>query len=205
MRKLVLLWLGVWVCSSVSYAVWDYTIVDGQYKGSVRLEGQESLLMTGGGAYRIEAFDASYVEIQNTAPYQVNVGGIADLNLHHSSRLLFTGGEIVGIDITGNAQVTLRGGRIDYLLTRQYVPIINNIAYPNIKMYVSEYNYNESTRKLAGLWWDDTTFDIQLEDVPQYDKTIDNIEFIVPEPVTLLLFGFGGLGICRFNKRRVVK
>ncbi len=52
MRKIVLVWMGVWACSSVSYAVWDFTIGDGQYEhGSVRLEGQESLLVTGGGAY----------------------------------------------------------------------------------------------------------------------------------------------------------
>jgi len=70
-------------------------------------------------------------------------------------------------------------------------------------MYVSEYNYDESTRKLTGLWWDDTTFDIQLEDVPQYERTIDNIEFIVPEPVTLLLFGFGGLVVRSFGKRKL--
>jgi len=41
--------MWVLVCSAVSYGAWDYTIGDGQYKGSVRLEGQESLLVTGGG------------------------------------------------------------------------------------------------------------------------------------------------------------
>ncbi len=49
MRKIVLLWMGVLVCSAVAMGAFEFTIGDGQYEGSVRLEGQESLLVTGGG------------------------------------------------------------------------------------------------------------------------------------------------------------
>ena len=51
MRKIVLLCLGVWACSSVSCTLWGYTIVDGQYEyGTLRLYDNETLLVTGGGA-----------------------------------------------------------------------------------------------------------------------------------------------------------
>ena len=49
MKKKLVMLMGVLVCSAVTTATFDVTIVDGQYEGSVRLEGQESLLVTGGG------------------------------------------------------------------------------------------------------------------------------------------------------------
>ncbi len=62
MSKIVLVWLGVLVCSSVSYAVWDYTIVDGQYEyGSVRLY-DETLLVTGGGHTQLKPLTSAMLK-----------------------------------------------------------------------------------------------------------------------------------------------
>ena len=50
MKKIIMMLVVVLVCSAIASAAFDYTISDGQYEhGSVRLEGQESLLVTGGG------------------------------------------------------------------------------------------------------------------------------------------------------------
>ncbi len=49
MRKIVLLLMGVWMCSSVTTATFGVTI-SGGYRASLKVEGQESLLITGGGA-----------------------------------------------------------------------------------------------------------------------------------------------------------
>ena len=47
MRKIVLLWMGVLVCSSVALGAFDVTI-SGGYRASLKVEGQESLLIRGG-------------------------------------------------------------------------------------------------------------------------------------------------------------
>ncbi len=207
MRKIVLLWLGVFICSSVTLGAFDVTISSG-YHGMQRLEGEESLLMTGGGVVGIDAYDSSYVEIQNTAPYQVNVGGIHDLDLNQNSTMFFFGGEIKGIDIYGDAQAVLRGGQIGSIESYQR-PLGGD--YPpsywdqHIQMYVSEHSYDEATKELTGLWWDDSAFEIQLHDQDGYYSAYSNIEFIVPEPITVLLFGFGALAVRRFGKRNQLK
>ncbi len=137
-----------------------------------------------------------------------NAGGIVDLNLDDSSSLLVTGGEIGGIDFRDDATAVLRGGQIGNIESYQR-PLGGDFppSYwdQHIQMYVSGYSYDEATKELTGLWWDDSAFKIQLHDQDGYYSAYSNIEFIVPEPVTLLLFGCGGLGIHRLGKRSQLK
>jgi hypothetical protein len=77
----------------------------------------------------------------------------------------------------------------------------NPIFNKHIEMYTSQHDYNSVTKKLTGLWWDKSAFSIQLYDIAGYDKTIDNIKFIVPEPATVLLVGLGGVLL----RRRVIR
>jgi len=64
-------------------------------------------------------------------------------------------------------------------------------------MFVRDYVFNPATMRITGTWEDYTTFNIKLLDQssdPRYDPAIDNIKFtLVPEPVTMVLFAFGGL------------
>lgn len=205
MRKIVLLCLGIMVCSSVTLGAFDFTISSG-YHGPQMLEGEESLLMTGGGVIEIRARDFSYVEVQGTTPLQINVGGIYDLNLYDSSSLLVTGGEIGGIDFRNNATAVLQGGSILHISSFQYVPMPNNIAYPHITIdcQLDSVVYDSQTNVVAGNWKNGDPFSIQLHDQSGYDPVMQNIEF-VPEPATLLLFGVGGFGVRRFVKRRQLK
>ncbi|RKY07414.1 MAG: hypothetical protein DRP66_06760 [Planctomycetota bacterium] len=210
MMKVVLLLMGVWACSSVSYAVWDYTIGDGQYEyGSVRLYNDKTLLVTGGGAYGVEAFDSSYVKVQGTAPLEIDVGGIYVLDLDDSSSLLVTGGEIGGIAFRDNATAVLRGGSILHISSFQrplggdYPPSYWD-KHITIE-YSGELPTVDGDNLLTGLWPDGSAFSIQLHDgAGVFYPAITNIEF-VPEPMTLLLFGFGGLAVRELGKRSQLK
>ncbi len=210
MREIVLLLMGVLVCSSVALGAFDFTISSG-YHASLRVEGEESLLMTGGGIDRIEAFDFSYVEVQGTAPLQHMVGGIYDLNLDDSSSLLVAGGEIGGIDFRDDPQAVLRGGSILHISSYQDADDLVQVGWDyennvpifrkHIELIVRDWSHDVQTNLLTGIWNVDNdnddlfdTFGIQLHDQAGYDPTIENITFtIIPEPATLLLFGLGGL------------
>jgi len=127
------------------------------------------------------------------------------LNLDDSSSLIVAGGEIVGIGIYDDATAVLRGGQIQYLYSYQYVGWGNNYV-PHIEIVcdVDSVNYNTTTNVLTGNWLDGSSFNIQLRDQTGYDPAIENI-FFTPEPVTLLLFGFGGLVVRSFGKRKSLK
>ena len=120
----------------------------------------------------------------------------------------YYGGETGNFVIHGNAKANLQGGRIDYIGSFQYVPTVNNITYPHIEMVVREYD-DSNPNLVTGVWNVDNDsdgeydpFSINLIDQSGYDPVIENITFtIIPEPMTLLFFGFGGLTVRRLGKR----
>ena len=183
-------------CTSMSFADFDYTISN-TYEFEIEIRGEESLLVTGMGADRITALDYSYVEIQNTAPYQANVGGIHDLNLDGFSTLHFYDGEIVGLDIYSNAKAILEGGQISVIESLQDVFVGGDII-KHIEIKCLNYNFNSSTNLLTGTWLDNSQFSISLVDQPGYDPVIDNI-FFTPEPASIALLGLGGF-LLRYKK-----
>jgi hypothetical protein len=62
-------------------------------------------------------------------------------------------------------------------------------------MTVREYDYDDITEKLTGIWQDYSAFDIQLVTGPSTTfEAIDNISFtIIPEPATLSIMCLGAL------------
>jgi hypothetical protein len=206
--KLLLLMTGVLCCASAAEGVFDFTISSGYY-GTQRLEGSESLLITGGGAIGIEARGQSLVEIQSTTAYKLDVGGLSTIDLMDNSSMSYYGGYTNGLYLWDDARAELRGGSINYMRSYQDVFNVivgrdeqgNPIFNKHIEMYTSQHDYNSVTKKLTGLWWDKSAFSIQLYDIAGYDKTIDNIKFIVPEPATVLLVGLGGVLL----RRRVIR
>jgi hypothetical protein len=194
------------ICVSASSGAFDFTISSG-YHGTQMLEGQESLLMTGGGVLQIVGFDSSYVEIRGTAPLQDYVGGIPVIGLNHNSTMDYYGGETGGLYMYGNATANLQGGRINYISSYQDVFNVivgrdeqgNPIFNKHIEMIVREWAYNSQTKVLSGVWNVDNnndslfdTFAIQLHNQTGYDPVIDNITFtIIPEPSTLCIIAAG--------------
>ena len=133
--------------------------------------------------------------MQDTWPYEIDVGGIGNIFISETSSLLFSGGEMNALSIYNQASAVLEGGSMDYIASHQI------LGDPHIEMIVQEYDFNISTNILTGLWANDTAFSIELVNQSGYDPVIDNIAFtIVPEPATLLLMCSGMLFL---KKRRV--
>ncbi len=104
------------------------------------------------------------------------------------------GGDIHEIIFSASTRGTsnnlkISGGKIDILSNFQEID-----PAKNIEIICRDWLYNINIKKLTGTWEDFSTFNIQLVNVTGYEPTIDNIKFtIVPEPMSLLLLGAGGL------------
>lgn len=190
---------------SVTFAGYDFVI--DKYSESMTVKGYESLLMTGGGMYQLDAEDFSTIDIHNTDPFELDKGGVGTLNLTDSSHLNMTMGEIYRLRIAGNATAVILGGWFDAFDSWQSVLIVGKdpitgefILSRHIEMIVKNYAYNTQTKILNGSWGDASPFSIQLIDHTQdgYSPAIDNIKFtIVPEPITFALIGLGSLLVRR--------
>ncbi len=171
MRKIVLLWMGVWVCSSVALGGFDVTISSG-YHGTQRLEGEESLLMTGGGAEGIEAFDSGYVEIWGSTPLQ-HVGGIHAIDLYDNSTMNYYGGETDVLYIRNNAQAVFQGGNVNFIRSFQDADDLVQVGWDeennvpifrkHIEMIVRNRSYDLQTHLLTGVWNVDNNNESQFD------------------------------------------
>lgn len=195
MERLIQCLILVSVFASASLGAFDYEITN-TYEYGIFSLNNESLLVNGAGAYQIDAKGASYVEIENTLPLQVDIGGIYGLILDDNSTMNYFGGETGSLNIYEDAFAVLEGGRIDYISSYQFVHGINQKIIKHITIDCLDWNHNTATNLLTGHWNDNSAFSIQLVDQANYDPVIDNIHFI-PEPATLALFVFGGLLIRR--------
>ena len=188
MKRLLpcLLFFSVFVQISFGEIVFDYTISD-TFDFGITLNGSDSLLITGSGTERIDAFDESYIEVQGTDPLQQHVGGIYDLNLNDFSTMNYYGGETNLFDIRGDGIATFSGGRIDYIRSFQDSDLTKHITF------IADLDSIDLTGNLlTGDWLDGSGFSVTLLDQTGYDSVYSNINF-VPEPATVLLFGLGGL------------
>ncbi len=190
MKKMAIMMMLVLSVSAI--AEYDYTISSG-YFYSLTLKNSQTFLMTGGGGDLLTCKDYSVAEIKNTSsPLAVDVGGIWDLRLGGYSKTTISGGEINWIDLLGNATMIISGGKINNLQSGQ---LIETGFIKHIEVICKAgYQYNTTTKKLTGVWGDNSAFTIQLWNDPESRPTIDNIKFtIIPEPMTLALLALGGL------------
>ena len=196
MRTSILTIMFFLCCADSVNADYTYTIKDGYFEGLI-LENEETLLMTGGG-HSIHLHDYSQAIILDTSPLIEGTGGIWELGMGGYTQLDFSGGEVHEFDISTYARAVFSGGRIDNIRSTQSAWKWDGdppewVPDPHIEIVCRDDHYwDETTNILTGTWFDDTTFEIQLVNVDDYDHVIDNI-FFTPEPATLLLITVGGL------------
>lgn len=185
--KMIIGALVVFVLNLSAYATL-YEIGAGDNFGSKSLSYGDELLMTGGWGNNISMSGDSVANIHATDPgkqiWNINAGGISTLNIY--------GGTVNTVELTNGNFTTIRGGNIGTLISVQENGDPGGIGLiPSTYLYVSEWSYNSDSMVLTGKWQDLTSFSIQLED--KYNRvTFDNLVFI-PEPISLLLLGLGGL------------
>ncbi len=198
MKKMMLFMLLLF-----AYSV-NAMVISDTYEYGVSLYNNDSLLVTGGGADSINAYDYATINIENTLPLQIDVGGIVDITLNYNSKLTMEGGEVEIIDLFEYSTATLSGGSIHKIFSYQDAYSPNQVHQPHIEIICREYD-DSVANLITGIWDVDNdgngfydTFSIELKNQSGYDPVIDNIKFtIVPEPCSLVLLGLGGLLIRR--------
>jgi len=193
-NKMVLL-VGIISFYSVSQAGISY-INSGEYQYAVRLEKYDKLIVQGGGADVIDAWDYSRLEVLSTSlPLGLDVGGVYDIFMDDHSSLLFAGGATDLINVYDHARAVLSGGQINDLRTFQKV--VNNDPYVTIYCKTGWswiYNTSGEIKGITGLWNNGDGFSINFLDQTSrgYDPVWKNVR-VIPEPASLLLVGLGGL------------
>ncbi|MHC5184361.1 MAG: PEP-CTERM sorting domain-containing protein [Planctomycetota bacterium] len=139
------------------------------------------------------------LEVRSTSsPLELGVGGIFDIALLGPVHLDYLGGLTELITTASIATTDLRGGSINYILSRQYT--ISTGADPYIDLYAQtgwSWISDDPLIGIQGLWQDGSPFAIEFINDEDYDPVWTNLNVIVPEPATLALLSFGGLLIRR--------
>jgi hypothetical protein len=191
-------------CTPLLFAGYtDGFITAGEYEYGVTWRSFNSpLIVDGGGADQISVRDNGCLIVKSTstplAPgWDGHPGGVYDILLFNTAHLEYLNGVTELISVSANGLIyntaDLKGGSINYLQSMQY-PIMTGVG-PHINIYcLPGYSWinNNPLLGVQGQWWDDSPFRIQFINDSDYDPTWTNINFITPEPATLLLLGLGG-------------
>jgi hypothetical protein len=175
-------------------ASYTYTYGAGTNFGAKTLTDSESILVNGGGGDRLNLEDYAYARIESTSLLQYGVGGIWLMPMYAYSSARITGGEFNTVYVEDYSHLTMSGGKVNYLYGELIPPIPAAPTSKYIQFICKSYSYSPGTKKLNGVWEDNSLFNIQLVDTSPYPSTYDSINFtIVPEPLSLGLLALGGL------------
>lgn len=203
-RMVVFLWITALCLPLWAGIADDGLIEDGEYTSRHIFLNDQDLLVTGGGAYSIEANGTGHIEVRKTSPLS-NSGGITTLGLGDNYTLTYSGGHTGALYFYENSSGIISGGQINWIVSMQRVfdlPHITIICQSGWEwIYSEETGMEDEIVGITGLWDDDydTPFLINFHNDDVYDPVYMNIN-VIPEPATLILLGVGGL-LLRKQKR----
>jgi len=191
MKKIILI-SALLVISQAAFAT-DYVFGPGDEFGVLTLTDHDTLFMTGGGHdLNLSGWSTGIIHDTDTlvGPYE---GGIWEVTVSGHSELTINDGEFYEMVCDDYSTTNLHGGQI-----------FGSLEVEHITTWVHIYGYGFNNdpftgSPLTGFWADGTPFSINLIDdtIPTYDQIVFHI---VPEPVSMLMLGLGGL-LVRSRKR----
>ena len=198
--KIVLMMAILLIVSGGRLKATHYLFEDGDRFGSLILDNNDTLLMTGGVGEDLSLSGSSVATIENTSPlgsipgdggvWNISVGStlnvyggeINRIRTYWSGEVNMTGGEVGEVDLYSQNLFNLSGGQVGQL----------TITSVESWAILDGYGFSEYVpgNPITGYWHDDTAFSIDLVDdgISTYDQII-----FIPEPVSVLLLSIGGL------------
>jgi len=199
--KIVLMMAMLVVVSGGRLKATHHLIEDGDHFGHLLLDNEDTLLMTGGEGEELSLLVSSVATIENTNPLiGENNGGIWDVSVSSSSIFNLNGGEINRIRTWWYGTINMTGGDVLETTLNNYSSLNLSggqvgqltIASDESWAILDGYGFSDYVpgNPITGYWHDDTAFSIDLVDdgISTYDQII-----FIPEPVSVLLLGIGGL------------
>jgi hypothetical protein len=163
----------------------------------------------------IESGEYGTVNIYDTFPDQTIVditgGDIEYCNVYNSSNLNYDGGEISLVSTYNNSNsivnVDVATGFDLYNESKVHLHALGTSSsiqiYDDAQLHIYGYNlyYDEifAPNQVTGQWENGQSFQIYLRNIYSYDPTQVFLHEI-PEPISVLLFAFGGLLLRRTRK-----
>lgn len=171
----------------------DGYLTAGEYVSSIWAENNDKLIIAGGNATTLDAWNSSRIEIYSTSlPLSyTDKRGVYDIHLHDRSTLLFSGGATESLVVKANAVALLTGGSIN-VITIYRRPQDSCLVTINCRPGW-EWNASPTGPIIKGLWKNGDPFEIELYNLGSPWPPTANFVNIIPEPATLLLLSIGGL------------
>lgn len=132
------------------------------------------------------------VTIYNSAIVDMTGGEVNILRPYSNASLNVSGGHVGILYVNGTSTVNLTNGLIDSITVGQNISDDLSIIFDcDLSSIIRTYDQG----KLAGLegnWSNGTAFDIEIQNQNAQHPTGDYIQ-IIPEPISIVFLGFGGL------------